>query len=325
MKKISLLLCAILLVLSFAACSNKEDTSSDVPTKEVVASTEATVSDAFEKTATKLEEKIMNFSVSKVVTSSAEGESTEIIKNTDTVRFDFRDEKYNIIYSGTKTNDAGTVTSIIYCDNEKLYGTHLKGTYLMKMTDSAKKALNDYADLVEIFLPTNLKAIDTAIVNTDLEGCGFIFEYDPESVDKEFFESLGDIITDDFKDVKVSLVKISGLINKDGLITNQVVTLEYTTTVTETVPKEPSSSSEESSSKANSSKKTTSKNNSSKKNSSEEASSVETIEITKEVKKEVTIETKYDYSTELDFSTPKDIDVAETEDYTIEDFQKGVV
>lgn len=300
MKKISLLLCVILMAFSFAACSDKNNTSSPTYEKKVEKSTEDTVLAAYDKTSKKLEENALNFGISKMIETTADNDKKTINKTSDSVTFDFNDGKYNIVYSGTVTDSKGTVTSILYCDNENLYGTHLKGTYHMLITDAAKTEMEKLSNKIKLYSPINLKAIDTSIVNTDLGGLGFVFEYDVSSVSEEFFSLFSDFIEDDLANVELSSVKMSGLIDKDGYVVNQLVTFEYTTDIlvaTDDLEEETSSKT---------------------KTSSADTSSAN--EVYKNVKRTITVETKFDFSSEIEFTVPSDIDVTKTEEYTIEAF-----
>ena len=222
----AVIIAAMLLV--FTSCNQKPDNTTDTGSiaQEVDVDIVGKVKAAHANLLSKYDSDKFNYKYSCKSTVKSAG--TQVDKNIyENVKFDATGEnlKLSIIngYTAPKVNSS----SIIYLDSNTVYYTDSSTVSKIKYDDEAKIYLEEKSHNFTSLDLGDLPVIDTVVVNADGGGYAFVFTYDAAKFSEEQYKIFSGVSTTDFDDITFTSVTLSGIINADDIITNQVLTVKY--------------------------------------------------------------------------------------------------
>ena len=286
MKRIIALAVVFIMVFSFAACGEK--VRDNTASSQVVDSNTVDIVNNAYKTTEDLLKKIQALDVQSTVvkTLTSDGES---FSERVTSKMSFVNSEAGKSYAlGTVIKNGDVSDEMqMYCDGKNTYGARAGKTYILSKNKDTDAYVDGVFAGIKIGKVSDAKVVNTTIVNTSTGGHGFVLEYDCSKIDAE--KLFGDYFTEKKAGIDVKFTKLtaSGIVDSEGRITAQTITLEYTYDVS-TADSSDNTSSESTSSDATSSKdkKTT---------SSEIASSVVAEPVIKTVTAKLSIDNTFKY------------------------------
>lgn len=289
MKRIIALAVVFVMIFSFAACG-KKDRDNTVSGQVVDNNTIEIVNNAYKTTEDLLKSiKALDVQSTVVKTVTAEGES---FSERVTSKMSFVNSEAGKSYALGTVIKSGDVSDEMqmYCDGKNTYGARAGKTYILSKNKDTDAYVDGVLAGIKIGKVTDVTVVNTTIVNTSTGGHGFVLEYDCSNVDAE--KLFGTYFTEKKAGFEVKFTKLtaSGIVDSDGRITAQTITLEYTYDVSINASSEDTSS-ESASSSSTSSNKTSSKETT----SSEDTSSVATETVTKTVSAKLSIDNTFKY------------------------------
>lgn len=289
MKRIIALAVVFIMIFSFAACG-KKDRDNTASGQVVDNNTIEIVNNAYKTTEDLLKSiKALDVQSTVVKTVTAEGES---FSERVTSKMSFVNSEAGKSYALGTVIKSGDVSDEMqmYCDGKNTYGARAGKTYILSKNKDTDAYVDGVLSGIKIGKVTDVTVVNTTIVNTSTGGHGFVLEYDCSNVDAE--KLFGTYFTEKKAgfDVKFTKLTASGIVDSDGRITAQTITLEYTYDVSINASSEDTSS-ESASSSSTSSNKTSSKEST----SSEDTSSVATETVTKTVSAKLSIDNTFKY------------------------------
>lgn len=231
MKKFLCLAFCLIMALGVVACGdNSTDANADNVTSKVADSkTVELVNDAYKATYEAINSATaLGYEQNIKLNITTEGQSVtgRVSEWAEFMMVDGKREmsaKAEMAALGTKQ------TILFYETKDKVYGNANGTTYVIAKSKSATAALEEIYKERDMYNAEAIKAIDTTIVNTASEGYGFVIEYDVNALPSSFTDIFGDLYNKaDLLNRKPVSMKISGLIDKNGLITQETVTYNYT-------------------------------------------------------------------------------------------------
>lgn len=289
MKRIIALAVVFLMIFSFAACG-KKDRDNTVSGQVVDNNTIEIVNNAY-KTTEDLLKTVQALDVQSTVVKTiiAEGES---FSERVTSKMSFVNSEAGKSYALGTVIKSGDVSDEMqmYCDGKNTYGARAGKTYILSKNKDTDAYVEGVLSGIKIGKVADVTVVNTTIVNTSTGGHGFVLEYDCSNIDAE--KLFGTYFTEKKAgfDVKFNKLTASGIVDSEGRITAQTITLEYTYDVSINASSEDTSS-ESTSSNVTSSNKTSSKETT----SSEDTSSVATETVTKTVSAKLSIDNTFKY------------------------------
>ena len=289
MKRFIALAVVFIMIFSFAACG-KKDRDNTASGQVVDNNTIEIVNNAYKTTEDLLKSiKALDVQSTVVKTVTAEGES---FSERVTSKMSFVNSEAGKSYALGTVIKSGDVSDEMqmYCDGKNTYGARAGKTYILSKNKDTDAYVDGVLSGIKIGKVTDVTVVNTTIVNTSTGGHGFVLEYDCSNVDAE--KLFGTYFTEKKAgfDVKFTKLTASGIVDSDGRITAQTITLEYTYDVSINASSEDTSS-ESASSSSTSSNKTSSKEST----SSEDTSSVATETVTKTVSAKLSIDNTFKY------------------------------
>ncbi len=297
MKRIIALAVVFIMVFSFAACG-KKDRNNTVSNQVVDSNTIDIVNNAY-KTTEDLLKKVQALDVQSTVvkTLTSDGES---FSERVTSKMSFVNSENGKSYALGTVIKSGDVSDEMqmYCDGKNTYGARAGKTYILSKNKDTDAYVDGVLAGIKIGKVTDVTVVNTTIVNTSTGGHGFVLEYDCSNIDAE--KLFGTYFTEKKAGIEVKFTKLtaSGIVDSDGRLTAQTITLEYTYDVNL------SASSEDTSSESTSSS-TTSSNNKKTTSSETTSSEVTSSETTEPVIKTVTAKLSIDNTFKYDIDTVK--------------------
>lgn len=242
MKKIFAFVLVLALVFSFAACGDEDRSSTTSSGPSVDANTIEIVNNAFKATKTAVDGAKalgydMNFvysvTVDDVATSVRAGSKIDYIDSDSGRKF----AAESVIKSGDQAIEA-----FIYDDNENVYVYGAGETYLLVGKD-VEAYIAEQFEAIRVIDTSDLKALDTLIVDAANNAHGFVIDYDPADAGFDIgkyldgFESVLD--ADSLKELnfKVTAVSISGIVDSTGKLTSESFKIAYEFSQQVEVPK----------------------------------------------------------------------------------------
>ena len=295
MKKVIALALVFIMVFSFAACG-KKDRNNTVSGQVVDNNTIEIVDNAYKTTEDLLKSiKALDVQSNIVKITTADGES---LSERVTSKISFINSDTGKSYALGTVIKSGDVSDEMqmYCDGKNTYGARAGKTYILSKNKDTDAYVDGVFAGIKVGKVADVTVVNTTIVNTSTGGHGFVLEYDCSNIDAE--KLFGTYFTEKKAgfDVKFTKLTASGIVDSEGRLTAQTISLEYTYDVKISTSSE-GTSSESTSSNATSSNKTSSKQTT----SSEDASSV----VTEEVKKTVSAKLSIDNTFKYDIDTVK--------------------
>lgn len=291
MKRIIALAVVFIMIFSFAACGKKDrdNTASgqvvDNNTIEIVNNAYKTTEDLL-KTVQALD---VQSTVVKTLTSDGESFSERV-----TSKMSFVNSENGKSYALGTVIKSGDVSDEMqmYCDGKNTYGARAGKTYILSKNKDTDAYVDGVLAGIKIGKVTDVTVVNTTIVNTSTGGHGFVLEYDCSNIDAE--KLFGAYFTEKKAGIEVKFTKLtaSGIVDSEGRITAQTITLEYTYDVNLSDSSEDTSSESASSNTTSSSDKKTSSNATT---SSEVTSSEATEPIIKTVTAKLSIDNTFKY------------------------------
>lgn len=297
MKRIIALAVVFIMVFSFAACG-KKDRNNTVSNQVVDSNTIEIVDNAY-KTTEDLLKKVQALDVQSTVvkTLTSDGES---FSERVTSKMSFVNSENGKSYALGTVVKSGDVSDEMqmYCDGKNTYGARAGKTYILSKNKDTDAYVDGVLAGIKIGKVTDVTVVNTTIVNTSTGGHGFVLEYDCSNIDAE--KLFGTYFTEKKAGIEVKFTKLtaSGIVDSDGRLTAQTITLEYTYDVNL------SASSEDTSSESTSSS-TTSSNNKKTTSGETTSSEVTSSETTEPVIKTVTAKLSIDNTFKYDIDTVK--------------------
>lgn len=294
MKRIIALTVVFIMIFSFAACG-KKDRDNTVSGQVVDNNTIEIVNNAY-KTTEDLLKTVQALDVQSTVvkTTTADGES---LSERVTSKMSFVNSETGKSYALGSVIKSGDVSDEMqmYCDGKNTYGARAGKTYILSKNKDTDAYVDGVFAGIKIGKVSDVTVVNTTIVNTSTGGHGFVLEYDCSNIDAE--KLFGAYFTEKKAGFEVKFTKLtaSGIVDSEGRITAQTITLEYTYDVTL------GTSSEDTSSESTSSNATSSND---KKTTSSETTSSKDIAI-ETVTKTVTAKLSIDNTFKYDIDTVK--------------------
>ena len=223
MKRFVCALLIAVMLLMLCACGGKKGDSGTASGNHADENTITIVNSAYEKTENVIKE---------ISAIGFEIKVTKTVKLDDNSKAQMFKKVYNSLGDGTyfyqsieKADDVDK-TLMIYNDNKNLYGYNAETTYLLAKKDATNEYVDKLDSIISIYNASKIKVIDASN-----DGHGFLLEYDfnDQGFDAEavFGSDMYSEIKDD-KKIKPVGLRVSGIINKDGQITSQILTYTYT-------------------------------------------------------------------------------------------------
>lgn len=233
MKKILCLALALMMLLSFAACKDEGKETGGNAGEEMVVDekTVSIVNNAFTETENAIKSAtalgierniILNITAEGKTTSSRSGFGCTFIKDGASLK---------IAGETAITGDAVDVKAVYYSDGTTAYASTADTTYLITANDDLKAYLEGLTVIDEksdVFNSSSVEPINTRIVNTSVKGYGFILDYPTDKLPEDFQNFFGDSLARFGDTVKPQGLKISGIIDEKGRLTNETVTYTFT-------------------------------------------------------------------------------------------------
>lgn len=294
MKRIIALTVVFIMIFSFAACG-KKDRDNTVSGQVVDNNTIEIVNNAY-KTTEDLLKTVQALDVQSTVvkTTTADGES---LSERVTSKMSFVNSETGKSYALGSVIKSGDISDEMqmYCDGKNTYGARAGKTYILSKNKDTDAYVDGVFAGIKIGKVSDVTVVNTTIVNTSTGGHGFVLEYDCSNIDAE--KLFGAYFTEKKAGFEVKFTKLtaSGIVDSEGRITAQTITLEYTYDVTL------GTSSEDTSSESTSSNATSSND---KKTTSSETTSSKDIAI-ETVTKTVTAKLSIDNTFKYDIDTVK--------------------
>lgn len=292
MKRIIAFAVVFIMIFSFAACG-KKDRDNTVSGQVVDNNTIEIVNNAYKTTEDLLKSiKALDVQSTVVKTLTSDGES---FSERVTSKMSFVNSENGKSYALGTVIKSGDVSDEMqmYCDGKNTYGARAGKTYILSKNKDTDAYVDGVFAGIKIGKVADATVVNTTIVNTSTGGHGFVLEYDCSNIDAE--KLFGTYFTEKKAGFEVKFTKLtaSGIVDSEGRITAQTITLEYTYDVSI------SASSEDTSSESTSSNATSS--NDKKTTSSETTSSkdiaIETVTKTVSAKLSIDNTFKYDIDT----------------------------
>ncbi len=291
MKRIIALAVVFIMIFSFAACG-KKDRDNTVSGQVVDNNTIEVVNNAY-KTTEDLLKTVQALDVQSTVvkTTTADGES---LSERVTSKMSFVNSEAGKSYALGSVIKSGDVSDEMqmYCDGKNTYGARAGKTYILSKNKDTDAYVDGVFAGIKIGKVSDVTVVNTTIVNTSTGGHGFVLEYDCSNIDAE--KLFGDYFTEKKAGFEVKFTKLtaSGIVDSEGRITAQTITLEYTYDVSISASTENTSSESTSSNATSSNDKKTSSNETT---GSEVASSESTEPVIKTVTAKLSIDNTFKY------------------------------
>ncbi len=284
MKRSIALAVVFIMAFSLTACG-KKDRGNTVSVPVVDSNTVEIVENAYKNTEEVLKSvTALDVQSTVVKTLSFEGESFSE-RSTSKLSFINSDSgKSYAIISELKSGDIADGMQI-YSDGKVTYGARAGETYILSKGKDTDSYVEGVFGTIKLGKVEGVKVINTTVVDTSTGGHGFVLEYDCTNADGE--KLFGDYFVEKKAgfDVKYTKLTASGIVDAEGRLTAQTITLEYDYTYSVGAPVEDDSSDNASSTNTSSKDKT----------SSEVTSSVATEIITKTISAKLSIDNTFNY------------------------------
>ena len=297
MKRIIALAVVFIMIFSFAACG-KKDRNNTASGQVVDNNTIEIVNNAYKTTEDLLKSiKALDVQSTVVKTLTSDGES---FSERVTSKMSFVNSENGKSYALGTVIKSGDVSDEMqmYCDGKNTYGARAGKTYILSKNKDTDAYVDGVLSGIKIGKVTDVTVVNTTIVNTSTGGHGFVLEYDCSNIDAE--KLFGTYFTEKKAGIEVKFTKLtaSGIVDSEGRITAQTITLEYTYDVNLSDSSEDTSSESASSNTTSSSDKKTSSN-------ATTSSEVTSSEATEPVIKTVTANLLIDNTFKYDIDTVK--------------------
>lgn len=240
MKKIVALMLALLMLMSFAACGEDDNKNTNSSTEKVEQNTVDIVNNAYTATAKALSEaKALGYKGNIIKSATVDGTTVSVRMTLD---FDYADTDKGRVFAADIITKSGDMSDEVqmYDDTVNLYGNRAGATYLLSDNKDTDAFVENLFKDIEFMDATRITVLSTKIVDTVGNGHGFVLEYDFNDEDFKPEEVIG---TDMFSEraaglpVKITGLRISGIVDSEGRLTSQKVEFKYDYTVEVEVPK----------------------------------------------------------------------------------------
>lgn len=240
MKKIFALILVFAMVLSFAACGDDDDRNSSASNDTVEQNTVDVVNNAYITTAKALAEaKALGYKGNMVKSATVDGVTSSFRMTLD---FDYNTTDAGRVFAVDIVTKSGELSDEVqmYDDTVNFYGNRAGATYLLSDNKDTDAFVEDLFKDIEFMDATKITVLSTKIVDTVGNGHGFVLDYDFNDEDFNAEEVIG---TDLFSEreaglpVKVTGLRVSGIIDSEGRLTSQRVEFKYEYSVEIEVPK----------------------------------------------------------------------------------------
>lgn len=239
MKKLFALALAVVMVLSFAACGKEKRPGNNTSGQSVDSNTLEIVNNAYTATKTALENaKAMGYSGTIVKSVTIDD---VITSQRNSINFKYADGDSGRAFAVETVSKSGDTSEEVqlYNNGENLYGYKAGTTYVLSKNKDTDAYVEELFKEIGFIDASAVKVLNTTIVDTSTGGHGFVLDYDfndaafdPETmIGTAFFNEKAD-----GKNVTVTGLCVSGIIDTKGRLTAQNVTFEYTYTVDAEVP-----------------------------------------------------------------------------------------
>ncbi len=229
MKRILCALLCVSLLFCLSACKDKKDDANNTVGDKVNQNTVSLVNIAYDDTEELVESlETLGYEIT-YRRNLTYGEESDALGISITYDFIGKGEGRKFFYeTDVKGNDDAYI--MMYSDGENIYGYKADTTYLLVNDNLTNAYIDEFSDNVTIFNASDFDVIDTVIMDTSLGGHAFILTYDVKSADFDPAEVFGPLYAEAATDyeLKPTSLKVSGIINSDGRITEQTVSYEYT-------------------------------------------------------------------------------------------------
>lgn len=227
MKRILSLLAVLVLVCSVAACKPEEnpteDNSSTIQTVDV--NIVAKVKEAQENLEAKFESNKFSYKAN-ISANIIEGKKETQMTMYQNCKYDATSNLTATLKSGVSMGDVKADITM-YINDEYLFYNDTKSTYKIKVDDDTKSYVEKQSRDFETFEFEDLPVIDTVVVNTDGGGYGFVIAYDASQFTKEQYKILSEVSDASFEDIKFTKVEVSGIIDKENVISQMALSVNY--------------------------------------------------------------------------------------------------
>ena len=230
MKKILALLLALAMLLSFAACGDSDEKKNNTSSPAVEKNTVDIVNNAYAATAKVLKDaKAIGYNGTIVKSATVDGNTVSARMGFD---IEYLDTDKGRIFGCKMVAKSGDMSEEkqLYDDTENLYGYKAGTTYLLSDNKETKEVVEGLFKDIEFMDATKITVLSTKIVDTVGEGHGFVLEYDFNDEDFDPEEVIGTDLFNEKQlglDVKMTGLRISGIVDSEGRLTSQKVTFEY--------------------------------------------------------------------------------------------------
>ncbi len=242
MKKILALLLVVALVFSFAACGDEDRTSNASSGPSVDANTIEIVNNAFKATKDAVDSaKALGYEMNFIYSVTVDDVTTSVRSGSTIDYIDTDAGRKFAVESIVKSGDQ-SVEALMYDDTENVYVYGAGETYLLVGKD-VDEYITEQFKSIRVIDASDLKAVDTLIVDAANNAHGFVIDYDPEDASFDInkylsgFESI--LGADDLKDIefKVTAVSISGIVDSTGKLSSESFKIAYEFSQQVEVPK----------------------------------------------------------------------------------------
>lgn len=230
MKKIVALLLALAMLLSFAACGGSDEKKNNTSAPAVEKNTVDIVNNAYAATSKVLKDaKAIGYSGTIVKSATVDGDTVSARMGFDIEYLDTDTGRKFGCKMVAKSGDMSEEKQL-YDDTENLYGYKAGTTYLLSDNKETEAVVEGLFKDIEFMDATKITVLSTKIVDTVGDGHGFVLEYDFNDEDFDPEEVIG---TDLFNEkqlgleIKMTGLRISGIVDSEGRLTSQKVTFEY--------------------------------------------------------------------------------------------------
>ncbi len=240
MKKILTFILAFAMLVSFVACGDDDNKGTNSTTEKVEQNTVDIVNNAYAATAKALAEaKALGYKGNMIKSVTVDGTTASVRMTLD---FDYKDTDGGRVFAVdivTKSGDASDQVQM-YDDTVNLYGNRAGATYLLSDNKDTDAFVENLFKDIEFMDATKITVLSTKIVDTVGNGHGFVMDYDFNDEDFDAEEVIG---TDMFSErkagfpVKVTGLRVSGIVDSEGRLTSQKVEFKYEYTTEVEVPK----------------------------------------------------------------------------------------
>ncbi len=242
MKKILALFLVVAMVFSFAACGDEDRTPDTSSGQSVDANTIEIVNNAFTATQKAVgEAKTLGYEMNFIYSVTVDD---AVISARASSKIDYIDTDAGRKFAAKSVTKSGeqSVEALYYDDTENLYVYGAGETYLLVGKD-VEEYIAEQFKAIRVIDTSDLKALDTLIVDAANNAHGFVVDYDPNSAGLDItkymsgLEAVFDAETLKNLNFKVTSVSVSGIVDSTGKLSSESFKIAYEFTQEIEVPK----------------------------------------------------------------------------------------